>query len=79
MNVVSGSELLAHRDTGRCIGSVTWTDKLIQSMNSGFFRVLDASRYMELDRITGKHCIDSWRSPLNGLDMILVDARKLAD
>jgi hypothetical protein len=78
VNVFQEASFSLDRDTGRCIGSVTWTDKLIQSMNSGFFRVLDASRYMELDGITGKHLYRFLAVAFERTDMILVDARKLA-
>jgi hypothetical protein len=78
VNVFQEASFSLDRDTGRCIGSVTWTDKLIQSMNSGFFRVLDASRYMELDGITGKHLYRFLAVAFERTDMLLVDARKLA-
>ena len=60
-NVFQEASFSLNRVTGRCTGSVTWTDKLIQSMDSGFFRLLDANRYMELDGITAKHLV-----PLSG-------------
>jgi Replication initiator protein A len=78
VNVFQEASFTLDRDTGRCIGSVTWTDKLIQSMNSGFFRVLDAGRYMELDGITGKHLYRFLAVAFERNDMILMDARKLA-
>jgi len=78
LNVFQEASFTLDRDTGRCVGSVTWTDKLIQSMNSGFFRVLDAGRYMELDGITGKHLYRFLAVAFEKTDMILMDARKLA-
>lgn len=78
VNVFQEASFSLDRDTGRCIGSVTWTDKLIQSMNSGFFRVLDAGRYMELDGITGKHLYRFLAVAFEKTDMVLMDARKLA-
>jgi hypothetical protein len=78
LNVFQEASFTLDRETGRCIGSVTWTDKLIQSMNSGFFRVLDAGRYMELDGITGKHLYRFLAVAFERTDMILMDARKLA-
>ena len=47
-------------------------------MNSGFFRVLDAGRYMELDGITGKHLYRFLAVAFEKTDMVLMDARKLA-
>jgi Replication initiator protein A len=78
VNVFQEASFTLDRETGRCIGSVTWTDKLIQSMNSGFFRVLDAGRYMELDGITGKHMYRFLAVAFERADMILIDARRLA-
>jgi hypothetical protein len=78
LNVFQEASFTLDRETGRCVGSVTWTDKLIQSMNSGFFRVLDAGRYMELDGITGKHLYRFLAVAFEKTDMIIMDARKLA-
>jgi Replication initiator protein A len=78
VNVFQEASFTLNRDSGRCIGSVTWTDKLIQSMNSGFFRVLDAGRYMELDGITGKHLYRFLAVAFERTDLIVMDARKLA-
>src|SRR5215217_2104390 len=78
LNVFQEASFTLDRDTGRCVGSVTWTDKLIQSMNSGFFRVLDAGRYMELDGITGKHLYRFLAVAFEKTDMVVMDARKLA-
>ena len=78
VNVFQEASFTLDRDSGRCIGSVTWTDKLIQSMNSGFFRVLDAGRYMELDGITGKHLYRFLAVAFERTDMVLINARKFA-
>ncbi|MGH9628204.1 MAG: hypothetical protein ACRD7E_07680 [Bryobacteraceae bacterium] len=78
LNVFQEASFALDRDSGRCTGSVTWTDKLIQSMNSGFFRVLDAGRYMELDGITGKHLYRFIAVAFEKTDLIVIDARKLA-
>ncbi len=67
---------LDHR-TGRCSGSVTWTDRLIQAMDSGFFRVLDAGRYMELDGLTAKHLYRFLAVEFDKTDLVVIDARKL--
>ena len=63
--------------SGRCVGSVTWTDKLIQAMDSGFFRVLDAGRYMELDGLTAKHLYRYLAVEFEKTDLVVIDARKL--
>jgi hypothetical protein len=78
LNIFQEASFSLDRETGRCVGSVTWTDKLIQSMNSGFFRVLDASRYMELDGITAKHMYRFLAVAFEKADFIVMDARKLA-
>ena len=67
---------LDHR-TGKCTGSVTWTDRLIQAMNSGFFRVLDGGRYMELDGLTAKHLYRFLAVEFDKTDLVVIDARKL--
>ena len=77
-NVFQEASFSLDRTTGRCTGSVTWTDKLINSMDSGFFRLLDASRYMELDGITGKHLYRFLAVAFEKTDLLLIDARKLA-
>jgi hypothetical protein len=77
-NVFQEASFLLDRETGRCTGSVTWTDKLIQSINNGFFRVLDAGRYMELDGITAKHLYRFFAVAFEKTDLIVMDARKLA-
>jgi hypothetical protein len=77
-NVFQEASFSLDRATGRCTGSVTWTDKLIQSMDSGFFRLLDSGRYMTLDGITAKHLYRFLAVAFEKTDLILVDARKLA-
>jgi len=77
LNVFQEASFSLDRDTGRCMGTITWTDKLIQSMDSGFFRVLDAGRYMELDGITAKHMYRFLTVAFEKNDLILIDARKL--
>ena len=77
-NVFQEASFLLDRETGRCTGSITWTDKLIQSINNGFFRVLDAGRYMELDGITAKHLYRFFAVAFEKTDLIVMDARKLA-
>jgi hypothetical protein len=78
INVFQEANFTLDRESGRCVGSVTWTDKLIQSMNRGFFRVLDAGRYMELDGITGKHMYRFLAVAFEKTDIVVIDARKLA-
>ena len=77
-NVFQEASFLLDRESGRCTGSVTWTDKLIQSINNGFFRVLDAGRYMELDGITAKHLYRFFAVAFEKTDLVVMDARKLA-
>ena len=77
-NVFQEASFSLDRQTGKCIGSVTWTDKLIQSMDSGFFRLLDANRYMLLDGITAKHLYRFLAVAFEKTDVLLIDARKLA-
>jgi len=77
-NVFQEASFSLNRTTGRCIGSVTWTDKLIQSMDSGFFRLMDANRYMELDGITAKHLYRYLAVAFAKTDVLLIDARQLA-
>jgi hypothetical protein len=76
-NVFQEASFSLNRTTGRCIGSVTWTDKLIQSMDSGFFRLMDANRYMELDGITAKHLYRYLAVAFAKTDVLVVDARQL--
>ena len=75
---VSGSQLLARSLHRPLCGTVTWTDKLIRSMDSGFFRLLDAGRYMELDGITAKHMYRYLAVAFEKTDLLVVDARTLA-
>lgn len=77
LNVFQEASFSLDRATGRCQGSVTWTDKLIESMDRGFFRVLDASRYMELDGITAKHLYRFLVVAFEKTDLIVIDARQL--
>jgi len=78
LNVFQEASFSLDRETGRCMGTVTWTDKLIRSMDSGFFRLLDAGRYMELDGITAKHMYRYLAVAFEKTDLIVVDARMLA-
>jgi hypothetical protein len=78
LNVFQEASFSLNRATGRCTGSVTWTDKLIQSMDSGFFRLLDASRYMELDGITAKHLYRFLAVAFAKTDVVIADARQLS-
>jgi hypothetical protein len=76
-NVFQEASFMVDKTTGRCTGSVTWTDKLVQSMDRGFFRVLDAGRYMGLDGITAKHLYRFLVVAFEETDLVLTDARKL--
>ena len=78
LNVFQEASFTLNRATGRCTGTVTWTDKLIQSMDSGFFRLLDAGRYMELDGITAKHLYRFLTIAFETSELVTIDARKLA-
>jgi len=78
LNVFQEASFSLNRATGRCTGSVTWTDKLIQSMDSGFFRLLDANRYMELDGITAKHLYRFLAVAFAKTDVVITDARQLS-
>lgn len=78
VNVFQEASFSLNRTTGRCTGSVTWTDKLIQSMDSGFFRLLDANRYMELDGITAKHLYRFLAVAFAKTDVVITDARQLS-
>lgn len=78
LNVFQEASFSLDRASGRCTGTVTWTDKLIQSMDSGFFRLLDAGRYMELDGITAKHLYRFLAVAFEKTDLLVIDARKLA-
>jgi hypothetical protein len=78
LNVFQEASFSLDRETGRCVGTVTWTDKLIRSMDSGFFRLLDAGRYMELDGITAKHMYRYLAVAFEKTDLLVVDTRTLA-
>ncbi len=78
LNVFQEASFTLDRTTGRCTGTVTWTDKLIRSMNSGFFRLLDSSRYMELDGLTAKHLYRFLAVVFEKTDLVMIDARKLS-
>jgi hypothetical protein len=78
LNVFQEASFSLDRTTGRCVGTVTWTDKIIQSMDSGFFRLLDAGRYMELDGLTAKHLYRFLAVAFEKNDLIVIDARKLS-
>ena len=78
LNVFQEASFSLNRATGRCTGSVTWTDKLIQSMDSGFFRLMDATRYMELDGITAKHLYRFLAVAFARTDVVIIDARQLS-
>lgn len=77
-NVFQEASFSLDRASGRCTGAVTWTDKLIKSIDSGFFRLLDAGRYMELDGITAKHMYRFLAVAFEKSDLLLIDARDLA-
>jgi hypothetical protein len=47
-------------------------------MDSGFFRLLDASRYMELDGITAKHLYRFLAVAFAKTDVVIADARQLS-
>lgn len=78
LNVFQEASFTLDKESGRCVGTVTWTDKLIQSMDSGFFRLLHAGRYMELDGITAKHLYRFLAVAFEKTDVVLIDPRKLA-
>ena len=78
VNVFQETSFAVDKVANRCTGSVTWTDKLIQSMGSGFFRLIDASRYMQLDGITAKHLYRFLSIAFEKTDTLFIDARKLA-
>jgi hypothetical protein len=78
LNVFQEASFSLDRATGRCTGSITWTDKLIRSMDHGFFRMLNASHYMALDGITAKHLYRFLSVAFERTDIILIDARRLA-
>jgi hypothetical protein len=78
LNVFQEASFSLDKESGRCVGTVTWTDKLIQSMDSGFFRLLNAGRYMELDGITAKHMYRFLAVAFEKTDLVIIDPRKLA-
>lgn len=78
LNVFQEASFSLDRSSGRCTGTITWTDKLIQSMDSGFFRLLDAGRYMELDGITAKHLYRFLAVAFETTELLVIDARKLS-
>ena len=47
-------------------------------MDSGFFRLLDANRYMELDGITAKHMYRYLAVAFAKTDVLIIDARRSA-
>lgn len=77
-NVFQEASFSLDRITNRCTGVVTWTDKLIQSIDRGFFRAIDAGRYMQLDGITAKYLYRFLAMAFEKTDMVLIDARRLA-
>ncbi len=78
LNVFQEFSCFVDHSTGFFTGSVTWTDKVIQAMDSGFFRVLDAGAYMDLDGITAKHLYRFLVVAFERTDLIVIDARRLA-
>ncbi len=77
-NVFQEASFALDRVSNRCTGVVTWTDKLIQSMDRGLFRAIDAGRYMQLDGITAKYLYRFLAVALEKTDVVIVDARQLA-
>jgi hypothetical protein len=78
LNVFQEASFSLDRATGRCTGTVTWTDKLIRSMDYGFFRMLDANRYMALDGITAKHLYRFLALAFEKTEILVINAAKLA-
>jgi len=78
VNVFQEATFSLDRATGRCTGTVTWTDKLIQSMDSGFFRLLDAGRYMDLDGLTAKYLYRFLAVAFEQSEVVVLDIRQLA-
>lgn len=78
VNVFQDASFSLDRETGRCVGSITWTDKIIGSMDSGFFRLLDARRYMQLDGLTTKHMYRFLAIAFEQKDVVILDTRELA-
>ncbi len=77
-NVFQEASFSLDRVMNRCVGVVTWTDKLVQSMDRGFFRAIDAGRYMQLDGITAKYLYRFLSVAFEHTDIVLIDARQLA-
>jgi hypothetical protein len=78
LNVFQEASFTLDRKTGRCRGTVTWTDRIIQSMDAGLFRLLDGSRYRQLDGITAKHLYRYLATVFEKTEVLVIDARKLA-
>ncbi len=78
VNVFQDASFSLDRKSGRSVGSITWTDRIIDAMDSGFFRVLDARRYMALDGLTTKHMYRFLAMAFENTDVVIVDARELA-
>lgn len=78
LNVFQEFSCFVDHSTGRFTGSVTWTDKVIKAMDTGYFRVLDAGVYMELDGITAKHLYRFLVVAFERTDLVVIDARRLA-
>jgi hypothetical protein len=78
LNVFQEASFTLDRKTGRCRGTVTWTDRIIQSMDAGLFRLLDGNRYRQLDGITAKHLYRYLATVFEKTEVLVVDARKLA-
>lgn len=77
-NIFQEASFTANRDTGRCEGSVTWTDKIIHAMDSGFFRLFDTQRYMQLDGLTAKHMYRYLAVAFESTDVVIADLRTVA-
>jgi signal recognition particle subunit SEC65 len=77
-HIFQDADYVYDKVSGRCIGTVTWTDKLIASMDAGFFRLLDADRYMELDGLTAKYLYRFLTSQFEVVDTVVMDAREVA-
>lgn len=77
-NIFQEASFTANRDTGRCEGSVTWTDKIIHAMDSGFFRLFDTQRYMQLDGLTAKHMYRYLAVAFESTDVVIADLKTVA-
>lgn len=78
MNMFQEASFSSDRETGRCVGTITWTDRIIQGMHSGLFRFLDADRYMKLDGLTAKHMYRFLSQAFQSTDVVILDVRDLA-